>query len=347
MRAVVIDQFNSPPSMEHIPDPVCPDDGVIVRVDACGVCRSDWHAWKGMDPDVTVPHVPGHEFAGVVVESGRDCSVEKGTRVTAPFILGCGHCPDCTAGNATVCDQQRLIGFTEPGAFAEYLAVPHAAFNLVPLPPWLETNEAAAMGCRLTTAYQALVGRAALQPVQWLAVHGCGGVGLSCIMLAQAIGARVIAVDINNRALELARSLGAEYCLNAHESDSVAEAIVDLTGGGADVSIEALGLTETFHNSLACLAKRGRHVQIGLPTGQHAEPTLPLLDLVYARQLTIMGTRGLPAMQFRPLLDLIERKQLDTGSLVTRTLTLHQVPEALMNMDRFEGCGISVATGFA
>lgn len=208
MRAALFDSFRGPLAVRDVKDPICPPDGVIVAVKACGVCRSDWHAWKGADPDVVPPHVPGHEFAGVVVEVGSQCrSFKNGDRVTAPFIIACGDCPDCRGGDATICSHQYIAGFSGWGAFAQLIGLPHADFNLVHLPEAIGFTEAAAMGCRLTTAFRGLVDRANLRPGEWLAVHGCGGVGISAIMIAAAIGAQILAVDVNEDALALARSL--------------------------------------------------------------------------------------------------------------------------------------------
>ncbi|MEO0751764.1 MAG: alcohol dehydrogenase catalytic domain-containing protein [Pseudomonadota bacterium] len=328
--------------VETVPDPICPADGVIVRIRACGVCRSDHHAWKGADPDVTLPHVMGHELAGDVVEVGRDCHrFGKGDRVTAPFILGCGACPTCLGGDATCCDAQEVIGFTQWGAFAELIAIPRADFNLVPLPETVGYTAAAGMGCRVTTAFKAVVDRGAVQPGEWMAVHGCGGVGLSAVMIGAAVGARVLAVDVNPEALELARSFGASDTLLAGEAD-VGEAVREMTGGGAHVSIEALGRTATFHNSLASLRKLGRHVQIGMPTGAHSTPPLPLLGLVYARQLTLHGTRGIGPNRFAALFEMIAAERLDPGRLVTETIPLSGVHAALSAMDRFQKAGVTV-----
>ncbi len=201
MRAAIFEKFKAPLEVRQVADPACPADGVIVRVKACGVCRSDWHAWTGADSDVSAPHVPGHEFAGAVEEVGKECRRFKaGDRVTAPFILACGACPDCLGGDATVCNHQFVVGFSGWGAFAERIAVPRADFNLVPLPDAMDFVEAAGMGCRVTTSFRALVDRAKLQPGEWLAVHGCGGVGLSAVMIGAALGAQVLAIDVNEEA---------------------------------------------------------------------------------------------------------------------------------------------------
>ena len=347
MRAAVFDEANAPLQVREVAEPDCPRDGVLVQVEACGVCRSDWHAWKGADPDVTPPHVPGHEFAGVVIEVGPDCRrFQVGDRVTAPFILACGHCPECLGGDPTVCADQAVIGFTTWGAFAERLPLPRADFNLVALPEEIGSVEAAGMGCRVTTAFRALVDRAGLQPGEWLAVHGCGGVGLAAVMIGAALGAPVLAVDVNETALTLAAELGATKTLNAGDVTDVGDAIREMTGGGAAVSLDALGITETFHNSIYGLARLGRHVQIGMPLGRHAEPSLPLLELVYARQIAIMGTRGIAAGRFPALFAMIASGRLQPARLVTKTIALEEAGSALAAMDSYAGAGITVIDRF-
>lgn len=348
MRAAVFEAFNAPVIVKEIADPICPADGVIVSLRACGVCRSDWHAWNGSDSDVTAPHVGGHEFAGVVVETGPDCTkFAKGDRVTAPFIIGCGACPDCLEGDATVCNQQHVVGFSGYGAFAELLAVQHADFNLVRLPDEMDFAIAAGMGCRVTTAFRGIVDRGQLQPGEWLAVHGAGGVGLSAIMIAKALGARIIALDVNRTALDLARTMGVDVALDVSDVPDVGALVRDVTNGGAHLSVDALGITETFHNSIHGLRKLGRHVQIGMPLGSHAAPTVPLLELVYSKQISIMGTRGIAASRFRALFDLIKGGAIDPSRLISSRISLDEVGGVLASMNDYKGAGIVVIDRFS
>jgi alcohol dehydrogenase len=347
MRAAVIEAFKQPLVVRNVDEPACPPDGAIVSVKACGVCRSDWHAWTGADPDVAAPHVPGHEFAGVVEEVGRDCRrFKRGDRVTAPFILACGQCPDCVGGDPTVCNFQHVVGFSSWGAFAERIAVPRADFNLVRLPETIGFTAAAGMGCRVTTSFRAVVDRAKVQPGEWLAIHGAGGVGLSALLIGIAIGASVLAIDVNEDALKLAKALGATQTLNVAGVTDVGAAVRDATNGGAHVSLDALGITATFHNSIRGLRKLGRHVQIGMPLGRHAEPTIPLLELVYSRQISVMGTRGIPASRFPALFEMIAAGHLDPARLVTHTISLAGAGPALEAMNGYTGAGITVIDRF-
>ncbi len=332
MRAAIYRAFQGDIAVETVPDPDCPPDGVVLRVEANGVCRSDWHGWMGHDPDIRLPHVPGHELAGVVEEVGPDCRGWRvGDRAAVPFVLGCGHCPSCHGGHPQVCDDQEQPGFTYWGGFAQFVAVPRAALNLVPLPETLGFVEAASLGCRFTTAFRAVIEQGRLAAGDWLAVHGCGGVGLSAIMIARAAGANVAAVDVERAALDRARALGAAVVVDASTTDDVPAAIREASQGGANVSIDALGHLQTCRNSILCLRTHGRHVQVGLLAGEHAAPMLPM-DRVIARELELIGSHGMAAHRFPRLFGMIETGRLDPGALVTQRLDLAGGAACLMAM---------------
>ena len=264
MKAVVYRAFKAPPEIEQIPDPVPAKGGVVLKVMASGVCRSDWHGWQGHDPDIELPHVPGHELAGIIEAVGEGVSKwAVGDRVTLPFVGGCGACPQCDSGNQQVCDNQFQPGFTHWGSFAEYVSIHYADVNLVRLPEEMEYSTAASLGCRFATSFRAIVDQGRVSADQWVVVHGCGGVGLSAIMIATALGAKVVAVDIAEDNLALAQSLGAVASVNANSVANVAEAVRELTDGGAHVSLDAIGNAEVCFNSIDSLRKRGRHIQIG------------------------------------------------------------------------------------
>ena len=267
MRAAVLRAYHEDLAIETLPEPHAEPDGVVLRVLACGVCRSDWHGWSGEHPRVKPGQVPGHEYCGEVVDAGPLARWHVGDRVVAPFILACGHCPACASGNQHTCPDQRLPGFVEPGAFAEYVAVPFA-HNLARLPERMTPAVAAALGCRATTAWHALTGRADLHAGEWLAIHGTGGVGLSAMLIGKALGARVVVVDIVPEKLAHALGLGADAAVDARHCDAAA-AIRDITGGGAHVSLEALGIAQTTNASIECLRPLGRHVQVGMPVRPH------------------------------------------------------------------------------
>lgn len=346
MRAAIYEAFQGPVEVREVDDPALPDGGAVLKVEATGVCRSDWHGWMGHDPDIHVPHVPGHELAGVVEAVGKDVANWKpGDRVTVPFVCACGACPQCDSGNHQVCDNQTQPGFTHWGSYAEYVAIDYADTNLVALPEDIDFVTAASLGCRFATSFRAVAAQGLVEPGHWVAVHGCGGVGLSAVMIAGALGARVVAIDVDEEALALAREAGAEAVVNAGTSASVIEEVVDLTGGGAHTSIDALGGAETCCNSIANLRKRGRHVQVGLMAGDDYRPRLPM-DLVIAKELEIVGSHGMQAFEYPRMLEMISAGRLDPASLVRQTVNLEQAAAALGEPDALRVAGVTVIDRF-
>ena len=333
MKAVVYSGYGVTPALTQVPDPVCSRDGVVLKVGATGVCRSDWHAWKGHD-QVTLPHIPGHELAGVVAETGPGVTRWRaGDRVTVPFACGCGACDYCRAGDAQVCPWQTQPGFTGPGSFAERVAIQAADVNLVALPDSVSFVTAACLGCRFATAFRALTVHGRLGAGDWLAVHGCGGVGLSAVMIASALGARVVAVDVASAALDRARDLGAEAAVDAARDPHSAATIREITAGGAKVSIDALGTPATAVSSVRCLRRRGRHVQVGLLLGPASTPPIPM-DLVVARELEIYGSHGMAARDYPPMLALVADQTLRPDLLIGEVIGLEDAGAALATMDQ-------------
>jgi len=317
-----------------------------VRVRANGICRSDWHGWMGHDPDIRLPHVLGHELAGVVEAVGSDVRTWKpGDRVTVPFAIGCGRCATCREGQPHICDDYFQPGFTAWGSLAELVALPHADLNLVRLPDELDFVAAASLGCRFTTSFRAVVHQGRVAAGEGGAVHGCGGVGLAAVMIAVAAGAQVLAVDAKDEAIGLARELGAVHGLNANSVNDVPGAIRELSAGGAHLSLDALGSRETCRNSVRCLRKRGRHVQVGLLLGQDADPPVPM-QVVIARELELVGSHGMPAHAWPVLLDLIRRGRLDPRRLVRKTIQLGEAAAELVRMGEFGVAGVSVVDRF-
>jgi alcohol dehydrogenase len=346
MRAAVFHEYGGPLTIEQVPDPAPPADGVVLEVGATGICRSDWHAWMGHDPDVAPPHVPGHELAGTVVAVGGDVrGVREGERVTVPFCLGCGRCAPCRAGETQICDDDYQPGFSGWGSFAEYVALPHAELNLVRLPDGLGFVEAAALGCRFMTAFAAITVHGRPGAGDWVAVHGCGGVGLSAVMIAVAAGARVVAVDIDPAKLELAREQGAEAVVDARGGDPAA-AVREATDGGAHVSLDALGSAATCAASVGSLRKRGRHVQVGLMVADERSVPVPM-SRVISHELELAGVHGMAVRHYPALLDAIGAGRLQPARLVGTTVELEQAGEELAAMGGFARHGATVITRFS
>lgn len=349
MRAVLFHQFGEAPVVADVPEPELPKGGVILRVRSTGLCRSDWHAWQGHDPGVALPHVPGHELAATIAEV--DSGVRgwrPGQRVIVPFICACGNCEQCREGNQQVCTRQLQPGFNYWGSFAEYVAIPYAEVNLVALPDEIGYDTAASLGCRFATAYRAVTVVGAVRPGEWLAVFGCGGVGLSVVMIAAALGARVIAVDTNPAALSMATRHGAQHTMLASGSpgngpsdgagDDVAEQIRQLTGGGAAVTMDAIGAESVVQTALRSLKPRGRHVQLGLL------PDQVRLDLSFLAfwELSWLGSHGMAAHDYPAMLDLVRSGAVRPDELVTGVIGLDEVAPALSAMSGAAPAGITV-----
>jgi D-arabinose 1-dehydrogenase-like Zn-dependent alcohol dehydrogenase len=344
MKALRYEDFKGPLRVVDVPAPTPNPAGVVVRVGATGVCRSDWHGWQGHDPDIVLPHVPGHELAGTVEAVGSEVrNWSAGDRVTVPFVCACGSCPRCLAGDHQVCDRQSQPGFTHWGSFAEQVALDHADVNLVALPDDMPFAVAAALGCRYSTSYRAVVQQGRVQPGEWLAVHGCGGVGLSAVQIGAALGARVVAIDVSKGALDLAEDLGAEAGIDATGLDAaeVAAAVWQVTDGGVHVSLDALGSGPTCTGSVLSLRPRGRHVQVGLLP----EPTVLPMDRVIAGELEIYGSHGLAAHSYPELLAVVAAGRLQPERLVTREIGLEDAAEALRTVGTTPG--ITVITTFS
>lgn len=346
MKAVLYRAFSERPEIESLPDPAPRADAVVLKVMASGVCLSDWHGWQGHDPDIELPHVPGHELAGVVEAVGAAVSKwHVGDRVTVPFVCGCGKCPECRSGNHQVCDYQFQPGFTHWGSFAEYVAIHYADVNLVRLPPEMAFQTAASLGCRFATAFRGIVDQGRVSPDEWVVVHGCGGVGLSAIMIASALGAKVVAVDLADDKLETAARLGAVASVNARSAESVADAVRELTDGGAHVSVDAIGNAGVCRDSINSLRKRGRHIQIGLMVGQNSRPEIPM-DKVLSNELEITGSHGMPAYRYAEMLEMIGAGRLAPEKLIGRTISLEESVDALTSMGEFGSCGVTIITRF-
>jgi len=346
MNAILVESFQEKPNYTQVPDPTIPEDGVILKVKATGLCRSDWHGWMGHDSDIHLPHVPGHEFAGEIVEIGKNVKNWKiGDRVTVPFVCACGICPTCQSGNQQICDNQFQPGFTHWGSFAEFVAIHRAETNLVRLPESVSFETAASLGCRFATSFRAVVAQGKVSGGQWVAVHGSGGVGLSAIMIASALGAQVIAVDISEEKLQLAKAAGANYLVNGSTKSDVAKAIIEITKGGAHVSIDALGNKITCYNSISCLRKRGKHIQVGLMAGSEANPPLPM-HLIIAKELEILGSHGMQAQAYPEMMQMILEGKLSPEKLIGRKIHLKEAADALISMDSFQENGMVMITDF-
>jgi alcohol dehydrogenase len=373
MKAAVYKNFNDPIEILSVPKPkLNSSTSVIIQVMATGVCRSDWHGWKGHDDDIRshgFPFIPGHEVSGIVVEIGQ--SVKKlqiGDPVAIPFILSCGSCAECHLDKPTVCLKQSQPGFTMYGSFAEYVEITRADRNLRILPKGVTFVEAAALGCRFTTAYRAVVqqglrivdgsqckdvGRSPKKIT--VCVFGCGGLGLSCIMIAKAFQKEgniesIIAVDVSKKALDKALTLGADHTVNASSSlgmkdDDIRKMVMKFTNGlGADLTIDAAGFASTCENAVHTCRRGGRMIQVGLPIGGRP-PQIPM-GAVAGKELEIIGSHGFAASDLPNLLNFVQSGKLQVRKLIEKEVNLREGVEALVAMDKYSPLGITVITRF-
>jgi D-arabinose 1-dehydrogenase-like Zn-dependent alcohol dehydrogenase len=346
MKAAVMEAIRKPLVVKEVPDPECPPNGAILRAEAEGVCRSDWHAWSGdwgwIGLTPSLPLVMGHEFCGVVEEVGKEVrNFKRGDRVLVPFSQGEGSCEYCRTGNSHVCVRPQLPGFSYWGGYGRLVGVPQADVNLVPMPDEVGFLEGAAMGCRFMTSYHGVVDRAQVKPGEWVAVHGCGGIGLSAIHIACAVGATVIAVDLDDRKLELAKKVGAAYVINGKNTDAV-KAIAEITRGGAHVGVDALGIGTTCRNAILSLRKQGRSLQIGL-TSQNEKGDVPLpIDRMVTMELQLIASLGMPASRYPSMLAMVGTKKLRPSEMITETVGLGGASRVLEEMTSFQNVGMSI-----
>lgn len=344
MKALVLEDVKQA-YVQDVADPTIDENGVIVKVKANGVCRSDWHFWVG-DLPIT-QKILGHEFTGVVEEVGNNVkNFKKGDRVIVPFSGSDGTCPYCQKGHSNLCHSSFIPGSTYNGGYAEYVGVPLGDRNIIHLPEEISFLDGAALGCRLMTAFHGIVDRVKVEAGEWVVVYGCGGVGLNAINIASTIGATVIGVDINPKNLELAKQMGAHVVINSREVDPV-EAVMEITGGGADVSIDALGIADTCLKGINSLAKRGRHLQVGVTTkAEGGKVSLPI-DQMVMREIQFMGTFGMPNHRFDSLLPLVLQGKITPGKMVTAQIALSEVTKIFEEMSTFNTTGTYIVTEFS
>jgi alcohol dehydrogenase len=355
MRAVVFEEVGEPMEVQEIERPEPGPDEVVVETEACGICRSDWHAWQGDWDWVGVAPTPGlvfgHEPVGTVKSVGEDVeTLAVGDRVCVPFNLSDGTCRYCKQGRANICERVVPLGFVpfQQGAFAEEFPVRDADHNAVKLPDGVDPVDVAGLGCRFATAFHGLVHRVDVTPGDWVAVHGCGGVGLSAVHIADALGANVVAVDLSTDKLEKAVELGADATVDVREVDDVPVAVKKETPGrrGAQVSVDALGVAETCRNSVKSLCKGGQNLQIGLTTSEEeGEVSLPV-DSIVMDEREFIGSFGMPPHEYEEIFSMMAQGKIDPGKIVSKTVSLEEVPEVVASMDDYETVGIPVCDEF-
>jgi 2-desacetyl-2-hydroxyethyl bacteriochlorophyllide A dehydrogenase len=334
MKAVRLVEVGQPLEMQDVPLPTVGERDVLVRIRAAGICHSDVHYRAGVSPVGPLPQTLGHEIAGVVEKTGPQVTnVEVGDRVCLHYLLTCGECYYCTAGNEQFCVQGAMLGKHCDGGYAEYIAVP--ARNAVPVPDEVSLEQAAVLMCSSSTSFHALR-KARLQPGETVAVLGAGGLGMSAIQLARAFGAlEVYAVDINEDKLKLAEGYGA-IPVNARRDDPVAEIRRLTVGKGVDVALEVIGLPLTMRQAIQSLAVFGRAVIVGL-TDQPLE--IDSYREILGKEAEVIGSSDHLLHELPLLLEFVRQGRLDLTGVITRTIPLDAdtINETMDALEQFGG----------
>jgi D-arabinose 1-dehydrogenase-like Zn-dependent alcohol dehydrogenase len=351
MWAMVMEEIGQPLALERVADPAPSPAGVVLAVDAVGVCRTDWHLWHGhwdwVGIAVEAPRVLGHECAGTVVAVGSSVTgLEVGQRVVAPFHVACGQCSACLVGQNNICAAADYLGSGIDGGFAQYVHVPRAEVNCRRLPDTVSASTAAMFGCRYGSAFHALTDVARLRAGEWVVVTGAGGgVGTSAVQLAAAMGASVVAVDLTEDKLRLAASAGASVTVLGGRPGGT-EQVLDATGGGVNVSIGATSHSACVAEGISILKAGGRHVQIGMTDAQQrGQVPLPLDDLV-AREIQVAGASGIPHRSLAELIRFVASGRCDPEALITSRLGLAEVNGTFRAMDGAGAPGFTVVDTF-
>jgi 2-desacetyl-2-hydroxyethyl bacteriochlorophyllide A dehydrogenase len=334
MRAIRMTAANQPLQMHDIPTPAIGDRDVLVRVRAAGICHSDVHYRAGRSPVRPLPMTLGHEVAGVVEQVGAQVArVNVGDRVCLHYLLSCGDCYYCSAGSEQFCARGSMLGHYSDGGYAEYIAVPER--NAVPLPDGIPFEHGAIMMCSSATSLHALR-KARLRAGETVAVFGVGGLGMSAIQLARALGALdVYAVDIHADKLRLAESYGA-IAVDAGAGDPLALIRDRTSGRGVDVALEVIGLQQTMRQAVQSLAVMGRAVVAGIGD---APLQIDTYTELLGKEAEIIGTNDHLLHELPLLIELARRGKLDLSRVVTRTVPLDAdaVNAVLDELERFGG----------
>jgi 6-hydroxycyclohex-1-ene-1-carbonyl-CoA dehydrogenase len=343
MRAAVFYGPGQPLRVEEVPRPAPGPGEVLVQVAGCGVCHTDLHYLDhGVKTFAPPPLILGHEAAGVVAALGAGVVGRAvGDRVLVPAVVACGQCEACRRGRENICDGLRMFGNNIPGGYAEYLVAP--AKDCIPMPPEIPLEEGSIIADAISTPYHAVKNRGRVRPGEWVAVFGCGGLGMNLIQCAVAFGGRVVAVDVNPQKLETAERLGASAVFNPRDVDRVDKAVKKATAGGVDVAFEAIGKPETIRSAFDSVRRGGRLCQVGFCA---EEVPLSTAKIMYY-EIEVIGSLGCPTVEYPGLIDLVRRGRIQVESMVTAKFPLEDINDAFDLLRRGEGLRSVVLPGVA
>lgn len=324
MKAAVFHAAHQPLSLEEVATPIPGAGELLIAVAGCGVCHTDLHYIDHGTPTFKQPPIIlGHEVAGTVAGKGAGVTAfAEGDRVLVPAVLSCGYCTLCRSGRENICENSRMLGNHIDGGFAEYLVVP--AKDVYSLPDEIPLVEGAIIADAVTTPFHAVVRRGKVTPGDWVVIVGCGGVGLSLVQVAVAVGARVIAVDINDRKLDTASRFGAVAKFNPSGGKKIDKEIRALTGGGVDVAFEVVGKAATQEAALNCLRTGGKLVLVG-----YSPDPLPLnAGRVMFREIDVIGSLGCRPVDYPRAIELVRQGRVRPQELVTHRFPLDRIDAA-------------------
>ncbi len=333
MKAAVYYGPKRPLEIEDVQRPEPVENEVLVKVSACGVCHTDLHYIDhGVPTFKEPPLILGHEASGIIEEVGPCVSSWKaGDRVLIPAVLSCGRCSYCREGRENICQGMVMLGNNIDGAYAEYIKVPSK--DLVHLPEEIPIVEGAIIADAVSTPFHAVKNRAKVKPGETVVVFGCGGVGINVVQIAAVVGGMVIAVDIDDKKLALAKKMGAIECINANEVERVSKAVRKLTGGGgADLAMEVIGKPATMEEAFNCIKTGGRLCIVGYT---NEKITLNAGRIMY-REVTIMGSLGCRPVDYPVIVEMVKRGKIKIESLVTHRFPLEEIHEAFEVMRKGE-----------
>lgn len=333
MKAALFLGSEQPLQIDDIPTPEPGPGEILVKVAACGVCHTDLHYLDhGVPTFKKPPLILGHEISGTIAVLGPQVSGWRdGDPVLLPAVYGCGQCRMCREGRENICESMVMFGNNVDGGYAEYVLAP--AKDALPMPPSIPLIEGAIIADAITTPYHAVVNRGEIRPGDKVVVFGCGGIGLNIVQVASALGAEVTAVDVIDSKLELAVELGAAHTMNSSQVERIDKEIRKLTGGGADVAFEAIGLPVTQEQAFASIRTGGRFVVVGFS----AKPMQLNSGRVMFRELEVVGSLGCRAVDYPRVLSMVQSGMINLQKLVTGHFPLSDINQAFDLLRQGEG----------
>jgi len=334
MKAAVFYGPNQPLKIEEVKIPKIEQNEILVKIAACGVCNTDLHYIDhGVQTFKKPPMILGHEPSGIVEETGAEVKNFKvGDRVLIPPVFSCGYCDNCRLGRENICFNMLMLGNHIDGAFAEYTKVP--AKDCQHLPEDLPLEESSIIADAISTPYHAVKNRAQVRPGDSVVVFGCGGVGINVVQMAAAAGGSVIAVDIVDKKLDIAKKLGALHTINASDKEGKAliKEIRTLTGGGADIAIEAIGNPKTIELASSAVKAGGCHCQVGYTRHNVAINAGRLMF----REIEIKGSLGCRPVDYPKIIEMVRTGKIQLKPVVTHKFKLEEIDKAFDLMRKGE-----------